>query len=136
MTALRLKHIRTDVGVGARSGTGAVVGEARECMAVDQPVVVLDSALTSGGVGTEPGLVSVRAARDTHKIRVGPTGVGLGAGSGGDELGLSDGRAADVRGPLVVVAGDGEFTGELDLGDILNGGVKILGGTVSIDVGE
>ena len=31
-------------------------------MAGDQPVVVLDGALAGGGVGTEPGPVSVRAA--------------------------------------------------------------------------
>ena len=86
----RFKSIRTDVGVGARSGAGAVVGVARELMAVDQPVVVPDGVLTSGGVGPEPGLVSVRAARDTKKIRICPAGVGLSITGGGVELRLPD----------------------------------------------
>ena len=33
-------------------------------------------------------------------------------------------------------AGDSEFTGELDLGYISNGGVEVLWGTISINVGE
>ena len=35
-----------------------------------------------------------------------------------------------------MVAGDGEFTGELDLSNVLDGGVEVLGGTVGIDVSE
>ena len=33
-------------------------------------------------------------------------------------------------------AGDGEVTGELDLSNILNSGIEVLGGATSIDVGE
>ena len=33
-------------------------------------------------------------------------------------------------------AGDGEVSGESDLSNILNGGVEVLGGTISINVGE
>jgi len=103
---------------------------------VDQAEVALDGALASSGVGAEPGLVSVRAARNTSKIRVGPAGVGLGARGGGADLRLSGRRAADETSPLVVDAGDGEVTRELDLNDVLNSGVEVLGGAVSIDVGE
>ena len=35
-----------------------------------------------------------------------------------------------------MAAGDGEGTGELDLDNILNGGVEVLGGAVTIHVGE
>ena len=86
----RLKGMRTDVGVNIRRGAGAVVGEAREFMAVDQLEVVLDGVLARSGVGPEPGLVSVCAARNTLEVRMGPAGVGLGAGGGGVELRLSD----------------------------------------------
>ena len=105
-------------------------------MAVDQLEVVLDGVLARSSVGTEPDLVSVRTARDTLKVRVGLAGVGLCAISGDVKLQLSDRRAEDERSPLVVGAGDGEFTRELELGNILNGGVEVLGCTVSIDVGE
>ena len=85
-----MKDIRTDVGVGAGGSAGAIVGEARELMAVDQPEVLLDGVLARSGVGTEPGLVSVGAARDTKKVRVSPGSVGLSASSSGVELRLSD----------------------------------------------
>ena len=88
MIIQRLEYIRTDVGVGARSSAGAVVGEARELMAADQPVVFPYSVPTSGGIGTEPGPVSVRAARDPKKVRVGSGGVTLGVSSGSVELRL------------------------------------------------
>jgi len=54
--------MRTDVGVSAGASAGTIVFEARELVAVDQPEVVLDGALARSGVGTEPGLVSGRAA--------------------------------------------------------------------------
>ena len=104
-------------------------------MTVDQAEVALDGALASSGVGAEPGLVSVRAARDTSKVRVGLAGVCLSTRGGGADLRLSGRRAADES-PLVADAGDGEVTRELDLNDVLNSGVEVLGGTVSIDVGE
>ena len=105
-------------------------------MAVDQLEVVLDGVLARSSVGTEPGLVSVRAARDALKVRVGLAGVGLCTISGGVNLQLSDRRAEDERSPLVMVAGGGEFAGELELGNVFNGGIEVLGGTVSTDVGE
>ena len=60
-----MREIRADVGVDAGASAGAVVLEAREATAVDQPEVVLGGAFARSGVGTEPGLVSVRAARGT-----------------------------------------------------------------------
>ena len=36
----------------------------------------------------------------------------------------------------MVYAGDGEATRELDLRDMLDGGVDVLGGTVCIEIGE
>ena len=59
-------------------------------IAVDQTEVVLDGALARSGVGPEPGLVSVRAARDTKKVGVSPGGVGLSTSSCCVELRLSD----------------------------------------------
>jgi len=85
-----LNDIRTDVGVSARSGAGAVVSVARELVARDQPVVLPNSVPTSSGIGTEPCPVPGRAARDTKEVRVSPGGVGLSAGSSGVKLRLSD----------------------------------------------
>ena len=136
MRTPRLIGIRTDVGVGARSGTGAVVGEARELMAADQPEVVLDDVLTSGGIGPEPGLVSVRPTRDTKKVRVSTAGVGLSVTGSGVELRLPDRRAADEAGALFVGARDGEGTGEFEFSHILDGSVEVLGSPIAINVGE
>ena len=105
-------------------------------MAVDQPEVLLDGTLARSSVGTEPGLVSVRAARDTLEVRVGPTGVGLGARGSGVELRLSGCRTADEGRPFVVGAGDGKVTRKLDLNDSLNSGEEVIEGAVNIDVGE
>ena len=56
-----MRDIRTDVGVYVGSiSAGAVVVEAREVIAIDQPEVVLDGALATTVVGTEPGGVSGR----------------------------------------------------------------------------
>lgn len=38
--------------------------------------------------------------------------------------------------PLVVDAGDGGNTGELDLGNGTHGGVEVFGGAIVIDIGE
>ena len=63
MVISRLEDIRTYVTVAASISAGAaVVGEARELAAADQLEVALDGALSSSGVGTEPGSVSGRAA--------------------------------------------------------------------------
>ena len=105
-------------------------------MVPDQPVVVLDSALASSGVGTKPGPVPGRAARDTQKVSEGINGVGLGARSSSFDLRLSGCRATDEASPLVVGAGGSEVTRELDLSDVPNSGVEVLGGTISINVGE
>lgn len=105
-------------------------------MAVDQPEVLLDGVLAGSGVGTEPGLVSVRAARDTLKVRVGTTGVGLGARGSGVELRLPGCRTADEGSPFVVDAADGKVTGKLDLNDSLNSGKEVVEGAFNIDVGE
>ena len=128
--------MRTDVSPTTRSGAGTVVGEAREVAAADQPEVGLHGALAGIGVGTEPGFVSVRVARDTKKVRVGLVGGVLGITSGGfyeDLLGI---RAARVRFPLVVGAGDSKVTRELNPSNFLNSGVEVLGGAIRIDVGE
>ena len=105
-------------------------------MAADQLVVVPDGVLTSSGVGTEPGVVSVRAARHTIKVRVSPGGVGLSVTGSGGELCLPDRRAADVTGSLFMGAGDGEGTGELEFSDILNSGVEVIGLAIATDIGE
>ena len=107
-------------------------------MVLDQLEVALDDALPSSSVGTKPGIVSGRAARVAAKVIVGRDGIGLGASSGGVELRLSECRATDEGSPLGmdVGVGNGEVTGELDLGDVLNSGVEILGTAISVDVGE
>ena len=88
------------------------------------------------GVGTEPGSVSERATRDTRKVRVGVSSIGLGASNGGVELQLPGRRAAGERRPLVVDASDSEVTRELNPSTILNSGEEVLWGAVSIDIGE
>ena len=45
-------------------------------------------------------------------------------------------RATVETRPLVVDAGDSEFTRKLDLGYIPNGGVEVLRETININVGE
>lgn len=130
-----VENIRTNVGVCAGISTGAVVGEGRILATADQLVVALYGALARRGVGTKPGNESGCAARNTRNVGVGVDGIGLGPGGGGVKSRLLVSRAAVETGPLVVGAGDGEVTGELDL-SILNGGVEVLGGAISTDVGE
>ena len=131
-----VENVRTHVGEGIRLGAGAIVGEAREPLAVDQPEVVLDDLPARLGEGTEPGLVSVRAGPESLNVRVGLSGVILGVLSGGFDDLLLGPRAGRVADPLVVGPGDGEVAGEPDLGNILNSGANILGGAISVDVGE
>ena len=128
--------MRTGVSEGIGSRAGAVVGEAREVAAVDQPEVLLDGALARVSVGTEPGVVSERVPRDALNVIVRVAGVFLGVtsrGHGEHPLGI---RAACEGFPLVVDAGDGEVARELNPSNILNSGAEVLGGTVGIDVGE
>jgi len=85
--------------------------------------VALNSALASGGIGTEPGLVSVRAARDILNVGVGLTGIGLGAGGSVVDERPFGRRAAHVGDSFVMGVGDSEVARELNLGRILNSGV-------------
>ena len=91
--------------------------------AIDQPEVALDSALASGGICAEPGLVSARAARDTLNVGIGLASVGLGAGGSVVDEGPLSRRAAHVGNPLIVGVGDSEIARKLDLGKFLNSGV-------------
>ena len=136
MTISRLKDIRTDEGVDARSGAGAVVGEARKLAAVDQLEAVLDGPLARSGVGAEPGNISDRAPRDIPNVPEGVFGIDLGVGSGIVELRFPGRRTTDECGPLGVDAGDSEVSRELDLSGIFNSGEEVLGGAIRIDIGE
>ena len=131
-----MKYIRTDVSVDVSGGTGAVVSEAREFVAVDQPEVLLNDVLASYNVGAEPGSVSRRAGRDTRNVSVGVSGISLGVRSGSSELGLPGRRAADEANSLVVDTGDGKVARDVDLSSVLNGGIDVLDGAINIDVGE
>ena len=82
ITISALKAIRTDVGEEVSSSASTVVGEGREVIAVDELEVVLNGALMSIVVGTKPGGVSFRGARDARNVIVGFAGVGLGVRSG------------------------------------------------------
>ena len=128
--------VRTDVSVDVSRGAGAVVSEAREFVAVDQPEVLLNDVLASCNVGAEPGGVSRRAGRDTRNVRVGVSDISLGVRSGSSELSLPGRRAANEANPLVVETGDGKGTGEVNLSSVLNGGIDVLDGAISIDGGE
>ena len=128
--------MRTGVAVGISGSASAVVGEGREVVAVDQPEVLLDAALPTIVIGTEPVDESFRAARDTLNVRVGLAGVILGITSGSFDENLLDIREARVVFPLVVGAGDSEVARELNASNILNSGVEVPGGTVRIDVGK
>ena len=138
MKSPRLKGVRTDVGIPGRLAAGfrAVVGEVRKFMATNQPEVVLDDVLASSGVGTEPLGVSGRGGRDTLKVRVGVAGIGLGVRNGGADLRLLVRRAVVIGSPLAAETRDGKGTREPNLSNILNGGIEVLEGAISIDIGE
>jgi len=125
-----------DVGVSCRLSASAVVGEVRELAAADQLKVALDRVLARSDVGTEPGIVSGRAVHEILDVSVSGGGIGLGAGGSGVDLRLSGRRAVDEEGPLVVNAGGGEVTRESKLSSILNSSKQVLGGAISIDIGE
>ena len=130
------KDIRTDESKDIRPGTSAVVGETRELVTTDQLEVALDGALTGRAVGTEPGSVSKRAARDAIEVRVGVGGIGLGGASGGVDLGLP-GRRAPIEGsPLAVDASDSKVARQPNASRILDFGEEVLGGAIGIDIGE
>ena len=131
-----MKDIRTNEGEDARSGAGAVVGEARKLAAVDQLEVALDGVLARSGVGPEPGGVSDSAHRDTRKVRAGIAGINLGASSGSVDLRLPGWRTTNECGPLDVDAGDSEVSREPNLSGIFNSGEEVLGGAIRIDIGE
>jgi len=117
-------------------GVGAVVGEARESAVLDQQEVVLGDVLVFDVGCTEPSNVSGRVSRETLEVRVGFNGILIGAGGDGADLQLPGKRAADELGPFFVDAGDSEVTGEFECGNSLNSGIEVLGGLISIDVGE
>lgn len=88
MVPSRSKDILTDVSVEVSIGAGAVIGEAREVIAADQPKVVLDGVFVIVAVGAEPRSESGGAARDTRSVRIGVGGEALGNGGGIIELRL------------------------------------------------
>ena len=135
----RLKDIRTDVSSpGWTFGMGAVtvVYEVCEPVLADPPKLVLDNPLAIVREVTEPGLESWLGFPDIPDVRVGLVGVFLGFSGGGDEHQQVTIRAARVRSPLAVDAGDGEISREFDLSNIPNSRVQAFGGSISIDVGE
>jgi len=135
-TGSRLEYIRTDVGVGISLSAGAIVGEARVLTAIHQLVMSLDSVLLSIAVGTEPASVSGRGALHARNITVGVEGIHLSPSGCVVELRLLGRRAAVEAGPLVEAAGNGEGARELNLSNTLNSGVEVLGGAISVDIGE
>ena len=115
------KCIRTDVGEDGRISAGtAVVGEAREIIAANRLEVAFDGALAIIGVGAEPSSVSVRAARDTGKVRISIGSTIRCVSSGCVDLRFPGRRASDECSPFAVKAGDGKVPREFNLGGILN----------------
>lgn len=98
--------------------------------------MILDDILVFSVGCTKPGNVSGRVARETLKIRVGIVGILLGAGDDCADLQLPGERAADELGPLVVDAGDSKVTREFECGESLYSGIEVLGGAITIEVGE
>ena len=95
-------------------------------MAADRLEDGLDGVLVICIGCTEPGIIPTRAAqarRHTQKVRVGLAGIVLGVGSGIVDRSLLVRHAADIASPFVVDAGDSEGTGEVDLSNVLNGGI-------------
>jgi hypothetical protein len=139
ITISRLGSIRTDVRADVRPSAGAGVGDGRESIGSPRypRKTFLDNGLAIFGVGAEPGHVPVRTRRDTSNVSVGVGGQGLGASSGEPDHPLVVPLpAADVGFPFAVDAGDSEVTREVDLSSILNSGVQVLRGPISIDVSE
>ena len=98
--------------------------------------MVRDGVLASLGVDTEPSGVSRLAARETPHVSVGVSGISLGVHGGGSDLLLPERRAADVSNPVVVDAGDGEGTREVNFRSVRSVGIDVLEGAITIDVGE
>ena len=95
-----------------------------------------DSALPMTDGYTKPRSVSGTALRGIHKVGEGFTGICLSTSSGNPELELHLRRAADGGEPPFVGTGDSKVAREVHLSNILNCGVEVVGGAISIDVGE
>lgn len=132
---MHLKDTRTGVGGRGADSAGTFVGECAESIATDQPEVVLDDGRAIIGVITKPGSVSIRVFRGKQKGSVGVGSISLGITGGSVDRRLLLWRAAIVS-PLLVDAGDGKVSGELNLSGILNSGEEVSGGVVGIDVDE
>lgn len=98
--------------------------------------MTLDSVLPGRVVFTKPGGVSGRAALQTRNVTVCIESIHLCPIGRVGELRLLGRRAAVEVSPLVVAAGNGEVTGELNLSNTLNSGVEVLGGAVGVDIGK
>ena len=105
-------------------------------MAVDLLEVRLDNDPVNGIVVAEPGPVSTRVAGHTPNVRVGFAGVSLGTLNGVVEEHPLEPFAVREGSPLIADAGDRKVTRELNLCNVLNSGMNVLGGTISIDVSE
>jgi len=128
--------MRTGEGRATENGAGTVIGEAREFVAVDLHETGFDVDPPNRTVGAEPGPVPTRVARHTPNVRVGVAGVGPCTVNSVVEEHPLEPRAAREGSTLIVDAGDSEVAGELNFRNTFNGGVKFLGGDVSIDVSE
>ena len=93
-----------------------------------------------GVVATEPQVVPCRNMLSIHplKFNVGIFDQVFGLLNGCSKCVLPTGSTiGDLNLPLVVdMSGDTEVAGKLDYGNILNGGVQIVGRPISIDIGE
>ena len=130
--------VPTDVGEGVDLSAGAIVLEAREVVTANQLEVAPDHVLASTVVGTKPGGVSGGATQDPRNVQEGVPDIELGVSDSGVKQQLLVGRTAVKASPLVVDTRGSlrEATRELHLSGIPNSGVEVLGGTISIDVGE
>ena len=95
-----------------------------------------DGALARASIYTKPRSVSGPAARDIQKVREGIAGICLSMSSGDPDLHLHLRRTADGDKPPIVGTGDSKVAREVHLSNILNCGVEVVGGAISIDVGE
>ena len=137
MVIPRLENIHTGDGEGRGVAAGTVVNEPMEGSVPDLLKALLDDFLASKIVGTEPHHISSRAGRGTLDESSGIGGIFLGFYIGSTNLDLLLGRALSVASSLPVdTPGGGEITRKLDIGNIPNRGVQVLGGAIGIDTSK
>ena len=128
-----MKDIRTPE-VRERVSAGAVGDVADETITLEFLEDSTDGSKVSLVTSTEPVLVEGPAGTIGAEVSVGIGDIPPGSINGLKDVSLLAGRAA-TESELFLVIGCSEITGELDVGNILNIWMEVLGDATGIDVG-